>query len=217
MVDSMPPLIIRVEASDSVEPALNRAAEVILSGGIVAVPTESFYGLAVNALDEAAIRRLLAVKQIRETHPILTLIPSREALPKYVRSIPPLAETLVQAFWPGGLTLVFDGSAIVPPLLTAGTGKIGVRLSSHPIAAGLARRVGLPITGTSANVTGKPACVSAGEVLASLGAGVDLILDGGRTEGGKGSTLLDVTVHPPRILREGMIPVDQLRPFIPGL
>ena len=213
----MPPLIIRIGETENAEAALTRAAEVIRSGGMVSVPTESFYGLAVNALDEAAVQRLLAVKQIRDNHPILTLIPSRETLPKYVLSVPPLAEDLMNAFWPGGITLVFDASEIVPPLLTAGTGKIGVRLSSHPIAAGLARRVGLPITGTSANVTGESPCVRAGEVLTSLGEGVDVILDGGKTEGGKGSTVLDVTVNPPRILRKGMVSVDRLRPFIPGL
>jgi L-threonylcarbamoyladenylate synthase len=213
----MPPLIIRIEETGEAEPALARAAEVILSGGLVAVPTESFYGLAANALDEAAVQRLLLVKQIRENHPILTLIPSREALPPYVRSIPPLAETLMRVFWPGGLTLVLHASAVVPSVLTAGTGKIGVRLSSHPTAVGLARRVGLPITGTSANVTGSPPCVRAEDVLASLGEEVDLILDAGRTGGGKGSTVLDITVDPPRILREGMVSVDQLRPFLPGL
>lgn len=213
----MPPLIIRIDPSEDAEAALTRAAEVILSGGIVAVPTESFYGLAVNALDKAAIRRLLAVKQIREKHPILTLIPSREALPTYVLSIPPPAATLMQAFWPGGLTLVFHASAIVPSLLTAGTGKIGVRLSSHPIAAGVARRVGLPITGTSANVTGEPPCVQAVEVLASLGERVDLILDAGKTEGGKGSTVLDVTTDPPRLVREGMVGRERLTSFVPGI
>jgi L-threonylcarbamoyladenylate synthase len=210
----MPPLIIPTEETECAEDALIRASEVIRSGGIVAVPTESFYGLAVNALDETAIRRLLAVKQIREKHPILTLIPYRAVLPEYVLSIPPLAEDLMNAFWPGGLTLVFDASEMVPQLLTAGTGKIGVRLSSHPIAAGLAQRVGLPITGTSANVTGGPACVSAGEVLASLGEGVDLILDGGKTAGGKGSTVLDVTVNPPRIVREGMVVRDRIEKLI---
>ncbi|MEW6668982.1 MAG: L-threonylcarbamoyladenylate synthase [Thermodesulfobacteriota bacterium] len=211
------PLVISVERAENAGAAITRAAEVILSGGIVAVPTESFYGLAVNALDEAAVRRLLAVKRIRENHPILTLIPSRDALRKYVLSIPPVADLLMNAFWPGGLTLVFHASAFIPPLLTAGTGKIGVRLSSHPLAAGLARMVGLPITGTSANLTGKPACVSAGEVFTSLGEGVDLILDGGKTEGGKGSTLLDITVDPPRILREGMVGLDQLEKFVPGI
>ncbi|MBN1105626.1 MAG: threonylcarbamoyl-AMP synthase [Deltaproteobacteria bacterium] len=213
----MPPSILRIDETKEVETLLARAAQVVLFGGVVAVPTESFYGLAVNALDEQAVRRLLQVKKIRDRHPILTLISSREVLERTVLRIPPLAEDLMQAFWPGGLTLVLEASDDVPPLLTAGTGKIGVRLSGHPLATGLALAVGNPITGTSANVTGGAPCVTAEEVLSSLGDGVDLIVDGGRTEGGVGSTVLDVTIHPPRILREGIIGRVQLRPFIPGL
>lgn len=202
--------IIRVKDPESRDSDIARAAQIILSGGIVAIPTETFYGLAVNALDEKAIRRLLAVKKIRDSHPILILIPSRGLLHRYVRKISPLANTLMERFWPGGITLVLEAEPNISPLLTAGSGKIGVRLSSHPIAAGLARAVGLPITGTSANVTGKPPCLSAEQVLESLGEGVDLIMDGGKTEGGKGTTVFDVTSDPPRILREGVIGRDRL-------
>jgi L-threonylcarbamoyladenylate synthase len=210
----MSPSILRFSETKDVDALLARAVQVILTGGVVAVPTESFYGLAVNALDRQGLQRLLQVKQIRENHPILTLIPCKEILKRFVLRIPPLAEALMQAFWPGGLTLVMEASEEIPPLLTAGTGKIGVRLSSHPLATGLARAVGTPITGTSANVTGKPPCVTAEEVHSSMGEGVDLILDGGRTEGGKGSTVLDVTVDPPRILREGMILRHELARFL---
>ena len=116
--------------------------------------------------------------------------------------------------WPGGLTLVFEAGPRTPGSLTAGTGKIGVRLSSHPIATGLAQSAGLPITGTSANVSGEPACIKAEEVSRSLGRTVDLILDGGETEGGKGSTILDITVKPPRVLREGMVSREDLKTLI---
>ena len=101
------------------------------------------------------------------------------------REVPPLARRLITEFWPGGLTLVFQASERIPSLLTAGTGKIGIRLSSHPIGSGLAQRVGLPITGTSANVTGEPPCVRAEQVLLSVGRDVEIILDGGETEGEK--------------------------------
>jgi len=213
----MPPTILQVSETEDVEALLARAARVVLSGGVVAVPTESFYGLAVNAMDGQALEQLLKVKKIRDQHPILTLIPSKEVLERYVLRVSHVAEVLMQAFWPGGLTLVLEASDELPSLLTAGTRKIGVRLSSHPLATGLARAAGMPITGTSANVTGEPPCLRAEEVLEFLGGGVDLILDGGGTEGGKGSTVLDVTVHPPLILREGIIGRDQLLPFIPGL
>jgi L-threonylcarbamoyladenylate synthase len=213
----MTPKIIDVKTPDALEAGLAQAAEIILSGGIVALPTESFYGLAVNAMDEGAIRRLLAAKKIRDSHPILLLLSGPEAVERLVREIPPPALRLMDRFWPGGLTLVLEAGEHISPLLTAGTGKIGVRLSSHPIAAGLARKVGLPITGTSANVTGEPPCTSAEEVLQAVSESVEAILDGGTTEGGKGSTVLDVTVDPPKILREGMVGRDRLRPFLPGI
>lgn len=207
-------MIIRIKQAEDAEDALTRAAEVIRSGGIVAIPTESFYGLAVNAMDEKAIQRLLNLKERRDQHPILILIPSAEDLSRYVVDVSPLAQALISQFWPGGLTLVFKAIPEISPLLTAGSGKIGVRFSSHPVATGLARAVGLPITGTSANKTGDPACSSAQEVLQNLGQGVDLILSGGRTAGGRGSTVLDVTVDPPKILREGMVGRDQLERFL---
>ncbi|MBN2126308.1 MAG: threonylcarbamoyl-AMP synthase [Deltaproteobacteria bacterium] len=211
----MPAPVIRIDSEQERETALERAGEVILSGGVVAVPTESFYGLAVNALDETAIHRLFRVKGRREDHPVLILIPSEDVLERYVSDIPDTARRLMRAFWPGGLTMLFGAGPRIPAPLTAGTGKIGVRLSSHPVAAGLARAVGLPVTGTSANLTGRPPCVRAGEVLQALGEAVDLILDAGETPGGRGSTVLDVTLDPPVVLREGMVGREALEGVIP--
>lgn len=193
--------------------SINEAARVIFAGGVVAVPTESFYGLAANALDNVAIERLLTIKRRREDHPILILIHSAEELPKYVIHIPPVALRLIAAFWPGGLTLVFESSPRISAVLTGGKGKIGVRRSSHPVPTALARICGIAITGTSANVTGAPPCDRAEDVYEALGSQIDLILDGGKTEGGKGSTVLDVTVTPPEVVREGMVPLELLLPF----
>jgi L-threonylcarbamoyladenylate synthase len=128
--------------------------------------------------------------------------------------ISPLAYRLMEAFWPGGLTLIFEAAKGISPLLTAKTEKIGVRLSSHPIATGLARALGGPITGTSANLAGQPACVRAQEVVSAMGDVVDLVLDGGKTAGGKGSTVLDVTLEPPRIVREGMVEAESIRKYL---
>jgi len=162
-----------------------------------------------------AIERLFLVKKRRSENPVLILIPSEESLCRYVTSIPDIAHHLIRQFWPGGLTIIFQADPNIPALLTAGTGKIGVRLSSHPIATGLTRTAGVPITGTSANISGQPACVNALEVFHSLGKGVDIILNGGETKGAPGSTILDVTTTPPRIIREGMISSGQLNEFIP--
>jgi L-threonylcarbamoyladenylate synthase len=207
---------VRVLQADQ-EESITRAAEMVMAGGVVAVPTESFYGLAVNALNEKAIERLLAIKKRREDHPFLILIDSADVLKRYAAQIPPVALPLIEAFWPGGLTMVFEAKPVLPLLLTGGTGKVGVRLSSHPVPTEVARVAGVAITGTSANVTGEPPCENPEEVLKALGSQVDIILDGGKTAGGKGSTVLDVTVVPPVILREGMVSRKLLVPFFDSL
>ena len=206
--------IVGVDKEKNLEAGLNKAVEIIRSGGVVAFPTESFYGLAVNAIDEGAIERLLDIKKRKGDHPILILIPSKDVLDQYVAHISETAQRLIEQFWPGGLTLVFEAGPNISPLLTAGTGKIGIRLSSHHIATELAKGVSMPITGTSANISGQPACLNAREVFDSLGKEVDLILDGGVTKGGKGSTILDVTVAPPRVLREGIVGREMLNEFL---
>lgn len=207
------PTIIHVTNDKRAQKGLKKGAGVILKGGAVVFPTESFYGLGVNVLDEKAIHRLFRIKRRREENPILILIPSMGDLERYVTRVPEPARPLMDRFWPGGLTMVFEARPEISPLLTADSGKIGVRLSSHPLATGLARESGTAVTGTSANRTGQPACRSAREVLAALADEVDLILDGGKTPGGPGSTVLDVTVHPPKIIREGMVGREILEPY----
>ncbi|MFC1891071.1 L-threonylcarbamoyladenylate synthase [Thermodesulfobacteriota bacterium] len=187
------------------EPAISRAREILSSGGIVAFPTESFYGLGVDAANEEAVKQIFKLKLRPMNQPLLLLISSADMLDNYVEEIPDVADKLIEQFWPGGLTIVFKASKSLSPMLTASTGKIGIRLSSHPVANALAESLGKPVTGTSANISGQPACSTAQEVFKALGDKVDLILDGGTTKGGKGSTILDVTVDPPLIIREGMI------------
>jgi L-threonylcarbamoyladenylate synthase len=198
---------VRSEADSS--RGIDEAKDVLLSGGVVAFPTESFYGLAVNPMDEGAIDRLFRLKKREPDQPILILIPALETLEIYAADIPEIARTLIKKYWPGGLTLLFRAMPCISQRLTAGTGKIGLRLSSHPLASALAQSINSPITGTSANISGHPACRSAMEVFDCFKTGI-LILDGGETEGGKGSTILDVAVNPPRIIREGMINARQL-------
>jgi L-threonylcarbamoyladenylate synthase len=202
--DQHSPRWLKVEPSEHPE-CLQKAAQVIRDGGVVAFPTESFYGLAVNILDATAIQRLFTLKTRRPDQPILLLLPSLSDLTRYAVRVPPAAHKLIEHFWPGALTLIFEAAPEVSPLLTAGSAKIGLRLSSHPTAIGLAQACGRPITGTSANLSGQPACRDAQAVWQTMGAKVDLILDGGQTKGGLGSTILDVTVNPPLIVREGQI------------
>ncbi|MFC1884812.1 L-threonylcarbamoyladenylate synthase [Thermodesulfobacteriota bacterium] len=199
------PEVIKTDPEGNFDDAVKRAAEILLAGGLVAYPTESFYGLAVDATNEGAIAQLFKIKGRDPGQPILLLIQSKEIPENWVCQIPTIAQELIEKYWPGGLTLVFEAGPAVSPLLTAGTGKIGIRCSSHPMARALAREVAVPITGTSANVSGKSPCGSAEEVIEALGGGVGLVLDGGRTQGQKASTILDVTVEPPRILRQGLL------------
>jgi L-threonylcarbamoyladenylate synthase len=195
-------------APDSLE-GIDEAKEWLLSGGVVAFPTESFYGLAVNPMDEEAIGRLFRLKQREADQPILLLIPCIESLDIYIQEVPEVARYLMKKHWPGGLTLLFKARPSISQRLTAGTGKIGMRFSSHPTATALAQSFNSPITGTSANLSGSPACTSAMEVYDHFKEGI-LILDGGKTEGGKGSTILDVTIDPPKIVRQGMISIREL-------
>jgi L-threonylcarbamoyladenylate synthase len=206
--------LVGLDTEESLKKGLKRAVECLLSGGLVAFPTESFYGLAVDSTNRIAIKRLFSVKKRRPDIPVLIFISSVGALNRFVKRIPPVADRLIEEFWPGPLTLIFEAGPDVSPLLTADKGKIGIRLSSHPIATALAKGLGLPITGTSANISGRPACRNAQEVLRSFGRGVDLILDGGKTKGEIASTVLDITVHPPQILREGMIQRSRLEILI---
>ncbi|NLA74609.1 MAG: threonylcarbamoyl-AMP synthase [Deltaproteobacteria bacterium] len=197
--------IREINSEISRKTALKEASHVLLKGGVVAFPTESFYGLAVDVRNKEAIEKLFSLKQRDRNNPMLMLLPEVEDLKNYVADIPEQANKLIKAFWPGGLTIVFRAGRGISPLLTADTGKIGVRFSSHPVAADLARSIGRPITGTSANLSGRPPCINADMVYDSFGESIDLILDNGPTAGGKGSTILDVTVDPFVVIREGMV------------
>ena len=208
-----PDNIIKINIEEP-ESAISKARGILSSGGMVAFPTESFYGLGVDATNEKAIRQIFKLKLRASDQPLLLLISSPDDLGNYVEEIPGVAKKLIEQFWPGGLTIVFRVSQKLSPLLTASTGKIGIRLSSHPVATALAESLGTPVTGTSANISGQPACSTAYEVFETLGNKVDLILDGGKTKGGLGSTILDVTVDPPKIFREGMISSELIEKVI---
>lgn len=204
------PNIFNIDSDEKIKVALDKARRVLLAGGIVAFPTESFYGLAVDIKNEQAIEKLFALKKRDHKNPILILLPYREVLINYVKEIPEDAVKLMDEFWPGGLTMLFKAGLSISSLLTSNTGKIGIRLSSHPLATALAGSIGRPVTGTSSNISGHSPCTRAEEVFACFGGAVDMILDCGAAAGGKGSTILDITVNPYVVLREGMIPKSKI-------
>jgi L-threonylcarbamoyladenylate synthase len=183
--------------------ALDAAAGVVREGRLVAFPTETFYGLGAHALDEAAVARVFRAKGRPGDKPILVLVDSLAMVERVAREVPDRARRLMARYWPGPLTLVLPARADLAATLTAGTGTIGVRLSAHPVARALVRAVGAPVTAPSANPHEGAPPRTADDVLAALGESVDLVLDGGPTPGGPPSTVLDVTVVPPIVLRPG--------------
>lgn len=199
------PEILKADKNISEETVLSRAAEILKAGGIIAYPTETFYGLGADATNEKAIRKIYTIKGRNFSSPISIIIDKAESLCPLVCEIPAVAQKLMQAFWPGALTIVFKASDKILPVLTAGTGKIGLRVSSHPGAGMLAHKLGVPLTATSANLSGAAECSTAEEVVLQIGDKINAIVDLGKTAGGLGSTIIDVTFNPPKILREGVI------------
>jgi L-threonylcarbamoyladenylate synthase len=199
----------QVLAVDPLAPAADvvaRAAAVMDAGGVVALPTETFYGLAVRALDAALVRRLFALKGRPESRPILVLVDEPRRVGDFAE-VNDLARALMARHWPGPLTLVLRARDMVPAELTAGSGTIGVRQSGYPVARALAAAAGGPITAPSANLTGHAPPTTVTEVLAAFDHRIEMVLDGGETPGGPPSTVLDVTVDPPRVLRDGAVKI----------
>jgi L-threonylcarbamoyladenylate synthase len=208
------PEILKVSDNNSEEAVLTRAAEILARGDIIAYPTETFYGLGADATNEKAIQTIFAIKGRNFNNPISVIIDQATQLQSLVEDIPDSASRLMQAFWPGALTIVFKAAGDVSPLLTAGTDKIGVRVSSHPAARAIAAKLGRPFTATSANLSGAPECSTADEIINQIGDKLDAIVDLGKTAGGIGSTIIDITCNPPKILRQGVITSDAIKKYV---
>ena len=190
---------------------LAQAVEVLKSGGVVAYPTETYYGLAVDPSNEAAVARLFAVKGRRENKPVLLLIDVQQQVERYAAQVPPPFVPLMEEFWPGPLTLVFPAAPQVLAGLQGGTGTVGLRLSPHPVARALCDAWGGPLTATSANRSGASPAATAAEVTEQFDESLDLIIDGGMTSGVNGSTVVGEDQGSLRLLRPGLIPFSQLQ------
>jgi L-threonylcarbamoyladenylate synthase len=184
---------------------MDEAAGALKRGDIVAFPTESFYGLGVDALNPDAVARLFKIKGRPESKPVLVLVGSVAMAEDLTLEISAGARDLMTRHWPGPLTLVLRAASHVPSQLTAGTGTIGVRIPGHAVALGLVCAAGLPVTAPSANPSDRPPPITAESVRGYFDDLIDLILDGGPTAGGPASTVADCTVWPPRILRQGPV------------
>ena len=195
--------IIRVDPEHPEENLIRLAARVIKRGGLVAYPTDTVYGLAANALDEEAIKKVFLAKERKTTNPLIIHLSKKEEVYKLVIKVSPLAEELMSKFWPGALTLIFEAKAELSSLLTAKGRKIGIRIPNHRIALKLITLAGVPVTSPSANLSGNPAPVDSQEVIKDLAGRIELIIVGGETNLKVPSTIVDLTREPPLILREG--------------
>ena len=193
---------------DSGDASLVEAVAVLSSGGVVAYPTETYYGLAVDPRDPMAIGGLFAAKGRDKSHAIPLIAASLEQLCEVAGDPSERVRELAGRFWPGPLTLVIPAWPGLASDVHGGTGTVAVRVSSHPLARGLAHAFGYPITSTSANPSGALPLADADAVEAALGASVTLLIDGGRTAGGEPSTVVDLTCAEPRLVRAGAIPWD---------
>lgn len=208
---SAPPIRTRIRAVDPEQPdvrAIAAAAAVVEAGGLVAFPTESFYGLGADALDSDAVARVFEVKGRPEDKALLVLVDSIDMAAGLAARVSDGARALMARYWPGPLTLVLEAADRVPAGLTGGGSTIGVRMPGHAVARALVRSAGRPITAPSANPSEAPPALTAAAVREYFEGRVELILDGGPTAGGAGSTVADCTVWPPRILRQGPVIVE---------
>lgn len=184
---------------------LDHAADLLRSGGVVAFPTETYYGLAVDPFNPQALARLYAAKRRPQILPVLVLVADMGQLPLLTDSLPDTFRQLIACFWPGPLTLVFPALPSLPKQLTGDTGTIAIRQSPHETAHALINAFGGPVTATSANVTGFSPAVTAEEVARMFDMEIDMILDGGATAGGGASTLVGLDRGNLSCIREGII------------
>ena len=209
--------VIRVDPAQPNEADIARAAECLRRGGLVAFPTETVYGLGVHALDRAAVRRLFEAKKRPAHDPLIVHVATFDHVAPLVVALPDEAALLAARFWPGALTMVMRRAPLVPLEVSASLDTIAVRVPAHPVAHALLLAASVPVAAPSANLFSRPSPTLAGHVLDDLAGRIDMVIDAGPTPVGVESTVLDLTVDPPVVLRPGAITVEMLRTVIPAV
>lgn len=202
------PQISKVDANPKA--VHDEARTILLAGGVIAYPTDTFYGLAVDPFNQKAVDKLFKLKERERNKPLLLLIGSMSQLEALVKEITPYQSALIQKFWPGPLTLLFEPDACIPKNVTANSGRIGIRQPGNIMTRNLISALGQPVTGPSANFAGEQPPVTAEQVNQSMGKYLDLIIDGGTCPGGEPSTLVDATETPASLIRSGAIAFDNI-------
>jgi L-threonylcarbamoyladenylate synthase len=190
--------------------AVQRAAELLRAGEVAALPTETVYGLAANAFDEKAVAKIFQIKGRPANNPVIVHVAGIEMAKCSVKNFPASAEKLAESFWPGPLTLVLPRAEKIPKIVTADSETVGVRWPSHPLIQAVIRECNFPLAAPSANLSNQVSPTNAEHVRKQLGEKIPLIVDGGQSQVGIESTVLDLTVAPPKILRPGMIHAESL-------
>lgn len=193
-----------------VEEKIQAAAEIIRGGGLLGIPTETVYGLAANALDPEAVKKIFLAKGRPQDNPLILTIPGPQWLTRYCVEVPPIAYELARRFWPGPLTMILKRNPVVPDVTTAGLDTVAVRCPAHAVTLSIIREAGVPVAAPSANTSGRPSCTTAADVMEDLNGKIDGVVDGGPCSVGVESTILDMTVTPPRLLRPGGLPLENL-------
>lgn len=201
--------ILRVDPWNPAPDAIDEAAQVILAGGLVAFPTETVYGLGADGLSSTAVARIFEAKGRPADNPLILHFSDQEAVAS-VALVTPEAESLMELFWPGPLTLVLPSLGVVPCEVSAGLDTVAVRMPSHPVALALISAAGVPVAAPSANTSGRPSPTDAEAVVYDVGASVDIVLDGGPTSVGVESTVLDATGDRLVLLRPGGCPIEEI-------
>ena len=208
-------LQVDFERSDPPSEAIEEIQSVLDSGGVVAFPTDTFYGLGADPFNPDALSKIFRIKQRPADKPLLVLTDSVLEWATLVSELTGSATALMERFWPGPLTLIFKAAPGLPDALTAGTGTVGIRLPDHPFTNYLLEVLDRPLTAPSANASGTKELKTAQQVESALGDKLDLIIDGGPAPGGKVSTILDTTTDPPTLIREGALSRSDLESVLP--
>lgn len=210
-------LFLKVNAEKPQINIVRIAANAIKKGGLVAFPTETVYGLGADALNPVAVKKIFEAKNRPPDNPIIVHVADKESIYRLASEVPSSAEKLISRFWPGPLTLILKRSRLVPDITVVGLDTIAVRMPNNRIALALIRESGTPIAAPSANLAGKPSPTEAEHVLNDLAGRIDVVLDGGSAKIGVESTVIDMTVSPPFILRPGGIPFEKLKSVLGGV
>lgn len=212
----MPAVRLKVSAEVPEPNALRYAADIIAGGHVVCIPTDTFYGLAVDPFNLSAVEEIYRVKGRPENRALPILVSSIEQAIPLTRDLPAIFLTLAQKFWPGALTLLVDASNRMPLKVTGNKGRIALRWPKSRVACALIEQIGSPITGTSANISGQASCSSAEEVMKQLGGRIPLVLDSGETGATLSSTIVDLRGEEWKIVREGLVTEDEIEKALNG-